>query len=87
MHPYNLELEKAAEEIKKADAKLVCIQLPDGLKPKAKEIQDYLEKNTNAKIIIWLGSCWGACDIPLQVEKLGADLLIQWGHSPYISSW
>ena len=87
MEDYNLELEKAAEEIKKNNAKLVCIQLPDGLKPKAKEIQEYLEKNTNSKIVIWLGSCWGGCDIPLQVEKLGVDLLVQWGHSVYIRSW
>ena len=81
MESYNLELEKATEEIKSNNAKLVCVQLPDGLKPKAKEIQEYLEKNTDSKIIIWLGSCWGGCDVPLQVEKLGVDLLIQWGHS------
>ena len=87
MNSYNLELEKAAEEIRKSNAKLVCIQLPDGLKPKAKEIQEYLEKNTDSKVVIWLGSCWGGCDVPLQVEKLGVDLLIQWGHSEYIRSW
>ena len=87
MENYNLELEKAEEEIRKSNAKLVCIQLPDGLKPKAKEIQEYLEKNTDSKVVIWLGSCWGGCDVPLQVEKLGVDLLIQWGHSEYIRSW
>jgi len=87
MDNYNLELEKAAEEIKNSKAKLVCVQLPDGLKPKAKEIQEYLEKNTDSKIVIWMGSCWGGCDVPLQVEKLGVDLLIQWGHSVYIRSW
>ncbi len=87
MENYDLELQKTAEEIKKNDAKLVCIQLPDGLKPKAKEIQEYLEKNTDSKVVIWLGSCWGGCDVPLQVEKLGVDLLIQWGHSPYVRNW
>ena len=74
-------MEKAVAEINKSNAKLVCIQLPDGLKPKARDIQEHIEKNTDASIIIWLGSCWGACDVPLAVEKLGADLLIQWGHS------
>ena len=87
MENYDLELSRAVEEIKKADAKLVCIQLPDGLKPKAAEIQEYLEKNTNASIVIWLGSCWGGCDVPVSVEKLGVDLLIQWGHSEYIRAW
>lgn len=76
---YDLELEKAAEEIKKQKAKTVVIQLPDGLKPKAGEIAKELESKTDAKISIWLGSCYGACDIP----KVNADLLIQWGHSEW----
>lgn len=77
---YNLELERAAEEIKKKKAKIVCIQLPDGLKPEAKKIADELERNTSAKIVIWLGSCFGACDVP---EIKQADLVIQWGHSEW----
>ena len=80
---YNLELEKAAELIRKEKAKLVCIQLPDGLKPKAKEIVDRLKQETEADFIIWAGSCFGACDIPTEVERLGVDLLIQWGHSEF----
>ena len=87
MENYDLELSNAAEEIKKSNAKLVCIQLPDGLKPKAREIQEYIEKNTRASVVIWLGSCWGGCDVPVSVEKLGVDLLIQWGHSEYIRAW
>ncbi len=87
MQNYDLELSRAVEEIKKADTKLVCIQLPDGLKPKAREIQQYIEKNTNASVVIWLGSCWGGCDVPVSVQKLGVDLLIQWGHSEYIRAW
>ena len=76
---YNLELDKAADEIRKTNAKTVCIQLPDGLKPKAKEIADYLENKTKAKIMIWAGSCFGGCDVP----KLDVDLLIQWGHAEF----
>ena len=87
MEQYDLELDKAVDEIKKADAKLVCVQLPDGLKPKANEIQNHLEKNTSAQVVIWMGSCWGGCDIPIAVQKLNVDLLIQWGHSVYIRSW
>ena len=80
---YNLELDRVAREIKKAKAKTVCLQLPDGLKPKAKEIQDYIEKQTKASVIIWAGSCFGACDIPHEVNRLGVDLLLQWGHAPF----
>lgn len=79
----NLELDKAVEQIKNSNAKRVCIQLPDGLKPRALEIESKLKDKTNAEIIIWAGSCFGACDVPTQVEKLGVDLLIQWGHSEW----
>lgn len=78
---YNLELEKAVKEIKKQKAKRVLIQLPDGLKPKATEITDYLKKNTKAEIFIWLSTCYGACDYPNLKE---IDLLIQFGHSKFI---
>ena len=87
MDPYDLELSKVIERIKKDAPKMVCVQLPDGLKPKAAEIQKSIEKNTNSSVVIWMGSCFGACDVPLQVERLGVDLLIQWGHSEYIRSW
>lgn len=83
MISYNLELKKAVSQIKKAKAKLVCIQLPDGLKPCAGEISDYIEKNSKAKAIIWLSSCFGACDLPSGLENLGIDFVIQWGHTTF----
>ncbi len=75
---YNLELERAVNETKKRKAKIVCIQLPDGLKTKATEIYDHLAKETDAKILIWAETCFGACDVP---DLKDVDLLIQWGHS------
>jgi len=79
---YDLELEKVISEIKKNHAKKVCIQLPDGLKQKATEIAEVLENETDAQIFIWLGTCFGACDIPNLPKDF--DLLIQWGHSEWI---
>lgn len=82
---YNLELEKAVELIKQKNAKLVCLQLPDGLKQYAKEIQDTLkERVPGTRVILWGGSCYGACDLPIEADRLGTDLLIQWGHSPWV---
>jgi len=78
---YDLELNKAIEKIKESDAKLVCLQLPDGLKQQAANIQEELEKATDAKVVMWLGSCYGACDWPMGIDKLGVDLVIAWGHS------
>lgn len=74
---FNLELDKAVKEINKSKAKLVLIQLPDGLKPQATIISDFLETKTNAKILIWSDSCYGACDIP----NAKVDLIIQFGHN------
>ncbi len=76
---YYLELERVKKEIKKAKAKKVLVQLPDGLKPKATEIARELGK-TGAKIYIWAGSCFGACDTP---NVKGFDLLVQFGHSEW----
>lgn len=76
---YELELERATELIKRNRAKVVAIQLPDGLKPKARLIVDTLQENTDALVLIWGGSCYGACDLPQGLS--GVDLLIQFGHS------
>jgi len=79
---YDLELDKAVDEIKNNDAKRVLLHLPDGLKPKADEIQEYIEKEVkDVEILIWAGSCFGACDIPIEAKNVGVDLLIHWGHS------
>ncbi len=82
---YDLEIEKAVEAVKKNNAKRVCIQLADGLKPYAEKIQDELLQKTDVKeVIIWAGSCFGGCDTPIGLEKLNIDLLIQFGHNPFI---
>lgn len=80
---YNLELEDLAKKIKKEKAKLVCLQLPDGLKPQATKIVKKLEKETNAKIIIYLNSCYGSCDTPIGLKNLKFDLIVQYGHSAW----
>ena len=85
MDDYDLELGKAAEKILKEKAKTVLIQLPDGLKPKAKEIREFLAKKTdkNTRLLFWAGSCFGACDTPMNAKSAGIDLIIQFGHSEW----
>lgn len=80
---YAQELEKALKKIEEEQAKTVCIQLPDGMKPEAKEIAEAIKKKTDAQVLIWLGSNFGACDIPLGLDRLGVDLLISWGHNKF----
>lgn len=76
---YEIELEKILSEINKSRPESVLLQFPDGLKPWATVIVDYLEEKTDTKISIWLGSCFGACDLP----KIECDMIIQFGHAPW----
>ncbi|MCX6747156.1 MAG: diphthamide synthesis protein [Candidatus Pacearchaeota archaeon] len=88
---YDLELKRIISEIKKTKAKLVLLQFPDGLKPYATSVVDYLKENLGNKVefLIWLGSCYGACDTPVGLEKIkpNIDLIIQFGHSEMISDY
>ncbi|HLC81158.1 MAG TPA: diphthamide synthesis protein [Candidatus Nanoarchaeia archaeon] len=80
---YFINLEQAVQKIRQTKAKTVCIQLPDGMKPYAEEIERDLSK-IGVRVLIWLGSNFGACDIPLGLQRLGVDLLICWGHNKFI---
>jgi 2-(3-amino-3-carboxypropyl)histidine synthase len=84
---YDLELDKVISNIKESKAKLVLLQFPDGLKPYATAVVDYLEKNTDAEFMIWMESCYGACDTPVGLDKIGIDLVVQFGHSDMMPSY
>ncbi len=83
MRLYNPEVEKAIAKIKEVKAKTICVQLPDGMKPYAQEITQRIEEETGVRVLIWLGSNFGACDIPLGLNRMGIDLLISWGHNKF----
>jgi len=77
---YNFDLDEISNKILSKKYKSVLLQFPDGLKQYSTLIYDYLkEKCKKVNFAIWLGSCFGACDIP-NVEY---DLILQFGHSPY----
>lgn len=80
---YNLDLNKLIQEIKKRNSEQVLIQLPDGLKNKSNQIVDFVEAKTKAKAFIWFGNCFGACDLPLGLDILKIDLIVQWGHNRF----
>jgi len=81
---YDLEIERIVKTIIKEKAKKVLLQFPEGMKPYSQVICDEIENKTKASCFIWLDSCFGACDIPLETQKLGVDLIIQFGHSPWV---
>ncbi len=86
---YDLEIENILKKIKEKKHKKILLQFPDGLKPYAMSIVDKLtELSQDFKpkplFLIWMGSCFGACDIPqLGDLKKEVDLLVQFGHSEW----
>ncbi len=78
---YDLELDKVISKIVDEKCKLVLLQFPDGLKPYATSIADYLEeKIKGVDFLIWSGSCFGACDTP-DLGDVKVDLVVQFGHN------
>ena len=99
---YELELGRIVETIQRLGVRSeksegdgdvsVLLQLPDGLKPYALVIVDYIEQEIRNKklgirgkgfgevsVMIWLGDCFGACDLP----DSGCDLVVQFGHAEW----
>lgn len=80
-----IELEKAVEEVRKRGAKRVGIQLPDGLRRRAFEIAEEIEKKCNSEVLISGNTCFGACDIDVRLLS-EVDVLLHFAHSPVGSS-
>ncbi|MDK2849351.1 MAG: hypothetical protein PWP03_668 [Candidatus Woesearchaeota archaeon] len=78
----NLDLKSVEEELRTANYKKVCLQFPDGLKPKSKDVVDSLRKKfPSITFFLWAGSNFGGCDIPIQVRDF--DLIINFGHAEF----
>ena len=86
---YDLELDSVISKIKKEKAKLVLLQFPEGLKPYAISVVDYLKEKTSAEFLIWIESCFGACDTPTGIDNISpkVDLVIQFGHNDLMPSY
>lgn len=81
---YDLSLDEIILQIKESGARRVLIQLPDGLKPEAERIQRHVAAALpGTELFFWSGSCFGACDIPLGIDRLGFDLLLHLGHAAW----
>ncbi len=77
---YELEIDKIVGNIKKQRARKVLLQFPEGMKPYSTVIAEEIEKKANCECFIWLGDCFGGCDVPIGV---GVDLIVQFGHSAW----
>lgn len=78
----NIDLTEAIAEIKKKKAKLVLLQLPEGLKQQTLELVQEIESKSGAQCVALMDPCFGACDVPdLKAKQLGVDLVVHLGHN------
>ncbi|MBI5355708.1 MAG: diphthamide biosynthesis enzyme Dph2 [Candidatus Aenigmarchaeota archaeon] len=69
--------------VKERGATKVMIQLPEGIKVRAQEISEFLEKE-GIESMVSLEPCYGACDLrDHEARLLGCDLLVHVGHSNF----
>lgn len=79
---YEFEVPKCLYKIKEAGAKVVALQMPEGLLFCACILSDLFRQFAQVRVLLLGDVTYGACCIDdLTAEKLGADLLIHYGHS------
>jgi len=62
-------------------ARRILVQLPEGLKRRAREICEIIERGTDASVILQGESTYGACDPGHGFERLGVDAVVHLGHA------
>ncbi|VDB90155.1 unnamed protein product [Peniophora sp. CBMAI 1063] len=79
---YSFEIHKTIHHVKKNNATVVALQLPEGLQMFACTIADIIERFTDALTVIMGDVTYGACCIDdYTAVALGCDMLIHYGHS------
>ncbi|MEA3229691.1 MAG: diphthamide biosynthesis enzyme Dph2 [archaeon] len=80
----DIDIKTIKNALNKHKAKKAAIQVPEGLKTRALEIADAVEK-LGVETVIAADPCFGACDIPdYQMKMLGCDIIIHFGHSQFL---
>jgi 2-(3-amino-3-carboxypropyl)histidine synthase len=75
----DLQFDRAVAEVRSRKARLVGLQMPEGLKSRARDFANRLEGATGCQVIILGDPCYGACDLR---SLSGMDLLVHVGHAP-----
>jgi 2-(3-amino-3-carboxypropyl)histidine synthase len=82
---FDLEEKRLAGEVQSRKARLVLIQLPEGLKPHGPKLAATVDR-AGALAIVSADPCYGACDLAVvEAERLGADLIVHYGHSEMLT--
>ncbi|KAJ7228899.1 putative diphthamide synthesis protein-domain-containing protein [Mycena pura] len=79
---YSLEIHKTIFHVRKNNATMVALQMPEGLQMFACTVADIIEEFTPALTVIMGDVTYGACCIDdYTAVALGCDMLIHYGHS------
>jgi len=78
---YDIDLTSAISELKRLKARVVALQVPEGLKKRAYQFAEDLEKQSGAEVLVVAEPCFGACDIPSSLFEM-VDAIVNVGHSP-----
>ncbi|KAG9121514.1 Diphthamide biosynthesis protein 1 [Ceratobasidium sp. 392] len=79
---YSFEIHKTIHHVRKNGAKMVALQMPEGLQMYACVIADIVERFTGALTVIMGDVTYGACCIDdYTAVALGCDMLVHYGHS------
>ncbi|VVB79426.1 2-(3-amino-3-carboxypropyl)histidine synthase [uncultured archaeon] len=82
----DFEEEKLFAELKKRKPKRILIQLPEGIKTKALDLQEKIEK-LGIEVIFSGETAWGGCCISInEAKKFDCDLIVHFGHAQFIKS-
>ncbi|UCC92843.1 MAG: diphthamide biosynthesis enzyme Dph2 [Thermoplasmata archaeon] len=80
---FHLDVDAITRAVYDAGARVVGLQLPEGLKRMALPLVEKIEQATGAKVVVSADPCYGACDlVDDQFEPLDVQLVIHVGHSP-----
>lgn len=78
--PFELDLNRTVELICSRGARLVGLQVPEGLKRAAPGIAKQIRDQTGAEVIISGDPCYGACDIDMALCD-EVDIMLHLGHA------
>jgi 2-(3-amino-3-carboxypropyl)histidine synthase len=78
---FNLEIGRIVDWVRDGGYSSVALQLPEGLKIRARELSDTIARETGAQVLIVGYPCYGACDLFVRYREY-ADALVHFGHSP-----
>ena len=78
--PFELDLNRTIELICSRGARLVGLQVPEGLKRAASGIAKQIKDQTGAEVIISGDPCYGACDVDMALCD-EVDIMLHLGHA------